>query len=42
MALVKLEKNGSVFTLTMDAGENRWNTAFVDELMLALDEVEAS
>ncbi len=42
MALVKLEKSGSVFTLTMDAGENRWNTALVDELMTALDEVEQS
>ena len=40
MALVNLEKAGNVFTLTMDAGENRWNTALVDELMVALDEVE--
>ena len=42
MALVKLDKTGKVFTLTMDAGENRWNTALVDELMAALDEVEQS
>jgi enoyl-CoA hydratase/carnithine racemase len=42
MALVKLDKTGNVFTLTMDAGENRWNTALVDELMAALDEVEQS
>ena len=40
MARVKLDKTGNVFTLTMDAGENRWNTALVDELMAALDEVE--
>ncbi|MDG1206689.1 MAG: enoyl-CoA hydratase/isomerase family protein [Pseudomonadales bacterium] len=40
MSLVKLEKTGNVFTLTMDAGENRWNTALVDELIAALDEVE--
>ena len=42
MAHVKLDKTGNVFTLTMDAGENRWNTALVDELMAALDEVEQS
>ena len=41
MARVKLDKTGNVFTLTMDAGENRWNTALVDELMAALDEVES-
>ena len=41
MTRVKLEKTGNVFTLTMDAGENRWNTALVDELMAALDEVES-
>jgi enoyl-CoA hydratase/carnithine racemase len=40
MALVELQKSGNVFTLTMNAGENRWNTALVDELMDALDEVE--
>ena len=40
MALVELKKTGNVFTLTMDAGENRWNTALVDGLMDALDEVE--
>jgi len=42
MALIDLQKTGNVFTLTMDAGENRWNTALVDELMNALDEVEQS
>jgi len=42
MALVKLDKTGNVFSLTMDAGENRWNTSFVDELSAALDEVEGN
>ena len=37
-----LEKSGDVFVLTMDAGENRWNTAMVDDLTQALDEVERS
>jgi enoyl-CoA hydratase/carnithine racemase len=39
---VTLDKSGDVFVLTMDAGENRWNTALVDNLTLALDEVEGS
>ena len=40
--MIKLERNADVFTLTMDAGENRWNTTFVREIAQALDEVEAS
>lgn len=40
--MIKLERNADVFTLTMDAGENRWNTTFVREIAHALDEVEAS
>lgn len=40
--MIDLERNESVFTLTMDAGENRWNTTFVSEIAKALDEVEAS
>jgi len=40
--MIKLERDGDVFTLTMDAGENRWNTTFVREIAQALDEVEAS
>lgn len=40
--MINLEKDGTVFTLTMDAGENRWNTSFVREVGKALDEVEAS
>ncbi len=40
--MIELEKQGNVFTLTMNAGENRWNTTFVREIAKALDEVEAS
>ncbi len=40
--MIKLERDADVFTLTMDAGENRWNTTFVREISKALDEVEAS
>lgn len=40
--MIELEKEGSVFTLTMNAGENRWNTTFVRAIDKALDEVEAS
>ncbi|NKC01092.1 MAG: enoyl-CoA hydratase [Pseudomonadales bacterium] len=40
--MINLEKHEEVFTLTMDAGENRWNTTFVREIAAALDEVEAS
>lgn len=40
--MAELTKDGDVFTLTMDRGENRWNTTFVRELAAALDEVEAS
>lgn len=40
--MAELTKDGDVFTLTMDSGENRWNTTFVRELAAALDEIEAS
>ena len=40
--MIDLRRDGSVFTLTMDAGENRWNTTFVREVATALDEIEAS
>lgn len=40
--MINLEKHEEIFTLTMDAGENRWNTTFVRELAQALDEAEAS
>ena len=40
--MIDLERHGDVFTMTMNAGENRWNTTFVREIAKALDEVEAS
>lgn len=40
--MIDLDRQGDVFTLTMNAGENRWNTTFVRALSEALDEVEAS
>lgn len=40
--MFELKRDGRVFTLTMDAGENRWNTSFVDEFNKALDEVSGS
>jgi len=40
--MINLERHDAVFVLTMDAGENRWNTTFVRALDAALDEVVAS
>ena len=40
--MIDLERDGDVFTLTMNAGENRWNTTFVEAFDARLDEVEAS
>lgn len=40
--MIDLSRDGDVFTLTMNAGENRWNTTFVREFAAALEEVEAS
>ena len=40
--MIDLEREGDVFVMTMNAGENRWNTTFVREIAKALDEVEAS
>jgi enoyl-CoA hydratase/carnithine racemase len=40
--MIDLNRDGDVYTLTMDAGENRWNTSFVREFEKVLDEVEAS
>lgn len=37
-----LDRKGDVFTLTMNADENRWNTTFVRGFDAALDEVSAS
>ena len=38
--MIKLEKTDSIYFLTMDAGENRWNTTFVREIAKALDTIE--
>jgi len=40
--MIDLQKDGAVYTLTMTAGENRWNTNFVRAFAAALDEVAAS
>ncbi len=39
--MVKLERNDSVFVLTMDDGENRMNQSWLDAMNRALDEVDA-
>ena len=38
--MIELEKEGLIYKLTMDAGENRWNTTFVREFSAALDQIE--
>ena len=38
--MIKLEKKESIYFLTMDAEENRWNTTFVREIAKALDVIE--
>jgi Delta3-Delta2-enoyl-CoA isomerase len=40
--MIELTRTGDVFTLTMNAGENRWNTTFVRAFADTLDEVAAS
>ena len=40
--MIDLTREGDVFTLSLDDGENRWNTTLVREIAQALDEVEAS
>ncbi|MDO7671786.1 MAG: enoyl-CoA hydratase-related protein [OM182 bacterium] len=40
--MIDLTREGDVFILTMNDGENRWNTTFVRQFNAALDEVEAS
>ena len=40
--MIDLAREGEVFTLTMNAGENRWNTTFVRAMAEALDEVASS
>lgn len=39
---MELSREENVYTLTMNDGENRWNTTFVRAFASALDEVEAS
>ncbi len=40
--MIDLQRDGDIFTLTMNEGENRWNTTFVRAFAAALDEIEAS
>jgi enoyl-CoA hydratase/carnithine racemase len=40
--MIDLDRHGDVFVLTMQAGENRFNRAFLDALHGALDAVEGS
>lgn len=40
--MIDLTRRGNVFLLTMNDGENRWNTTFVREFAKTLDEVEDS
>ena len=42
MSIVDLKKEGDVFILTMQAGENRLNNTFIDAMNQALDAVEKS
>jgi len=42
MAAIDLSRDGAVFVLTMNAGENRFNRGFIDALNGLLDEVEQS
>jgi enoyl-CoA hydratase/carnithine racemase len=40
--MIELTRDDDVFTLTMNAGENRWNTTFVRAFAEVLDDVEKS
>jgi enoyl-CoA hydratase/carnithine racemase len=42
MAIVDLKREGDVFILTMQSGENRFNPSFIGEMNQALDQVERS
>ena len=42
MANIRLGRDGAVFILTMQAGENRFNPAFITAMNQALDQVEGS
>ena len=38
--MIDLQKKDSIYLLTMDAGENKWNTAFTREFAKAIDQIE--
>ena len=40
--MIDLERDGDVFVLVMNDGENRWNTTFVRAFDAVLNDVEAS
>ena len=40
--MINLQRENKIFILTLDDGENRWNTSFVRLIDEAVDEVEAS
>ena len=40
--MIQIEHHNDIAILTMDAGENRWNTTFVRAFAAALDEIEAA
>ena len=40
--MINLDRDGDVFVLTMDMGENRWNTNFVRAFDAKLEEALAS
>lgn len=42
MALIDLRREGTVFILTMQSGENRFNRPFLDAMNAAFDAVEAT
>jgi enoyl-CoA hydratase/carnithine racemase len=42
MSVIDVTRDGPVFVLTMNAGENRFNRTFIDAFNAALDEVERS
>ena len=37
--MIDLTRDGDVFTMTLNAGENRWNTTFVRAIDEVLNEV---
>ncbi len=40
--MIDLKRDGNIFTLVMNDGENRWNTSFVRAFAEAIDEIEGS